>query len=269
LLDRASLRYRTVEVNNTDAEGRLVLADGVAFAKINLEADIILDMATLTGAQVYDRNIHAFRDRRYVIVEARYFFAQSVSTGKYHAAIMSNKQTWEKLVVQAGIESGDLAFPIPYCPELHFNEFVSVVADMKNSCAVSTDRQRKITRGEMTFLSMSVLLAGPNERAGLVRRSVYRVAIRIRYENNLDTRRYRWCCVFCKLNPRTISSSYYSPLSSEKTDFHLSHFHLISLSFFSYVVLLSFSRPLSILSPLTSIQDVHFSGKTQNLCGRA
>jgi probable aminopeptidase NPEPL1 len=35
-----------------DAEGRLVLADGVAFAKINLEADIILDMGTLTEAQV-------------------------------------------------------------------------------------------------------------------------------------------------------------------------------------------------------------------------
>lgn len=45
---------RTVEVNNTDAEGRLVLADGVFYARYNLNADIIVDMATLTGAQVSD-----------------------------------------------------------------------------------------------------------------------------------------------------------------------------------------------------------------------
>lgn len=41
-----------MEINNTDAEGRLVLADGVAYACKDLGADIILDMATLTGAQV-------------------------------------------------------------------------------------------------------------------------------------------------------------------------------------------------------------------------
>lgn len=47
-----SLLPRTVEINNTDAEGRLILADGVAYACKDLGADIILDMATLTGAQV-------------------------------------------------------------------------------------------------------------------------------------------------------------------------------------------------------------------------
>lgn len=41
-----------MEINNTDAEGRLVLADGVCFANKDLKANIILDMATLTGAQV-------------------------------------------------------------------------------------------------------------------------------------------------------------------------------------------------------------------------
>lgn len=35
----------------TDAEGRLVLGDGVAYASKDLKADIIIDMATLTGAQ--------------------------------------------------------------------------------------------------------------------------------------------------------------------------------------------------------------------------
>ena len=38
-----------VEINNTDAEGRLVLGDGVAYASKHLKPDVILDMATLTG----------------------------------------------------------------------------------------------------------------------------------------------------------------------------------------------------------------------------
>ena len=40
----------TVEVINTDAEGRLILADGLAYADINLDPDYLLDIATLTGA---------------------------------------------------------------------------------------------------------------------------------------------------------------------------------------------------------------------------
>lgn len=47
---------KTVEINNTDAEGRLVLADGVAYAAKDLSCDVILDMATLTGAQVTMRH---------------------------------------------------------------------------------------------------------------------------------------------------------------------------------------------------------------------
>ena len=45
----------TVEINNTDAEGRLVLGDGVAYARNNLKADWVVDMATLTGAQVREK----------------------------------------------------------------------------------------------------------------------------------------------------------------------------------------------------------------------
>lgn len=39
--------------------------------------------------------------------------------------------------MKAGSSSGDLTFPIPFCPEFHFPEFSSAVADMKNSVAVS------------------------------------------------------------------------------------------------------------------------------------
>ena len=41
---------RTVEVLNTDAEGRLVLADGLAYADAHLAPDFVVDIATLTGA---------------------------------------------------------------------------------------------------------------------------------------------------------------------------------------------------------------------------
>lgn len=50
---------------------------------------------------------------------------------------MTNSEPWEAKAVQAGRKSGDLLAPIVYCPELHFSEFASAVADMKNSAAVS------------------------------------------------------------------------------------------------------------------------------------
>lgn len=99
---------KTVEVNNTDAEGRLVLGDGVAYAKKDLKSEIIVDLATLTGAQ-------------------------KIATGKYHAAIVTNNEDYENLFIKAGKFSGDLLAPLPFTPELHFSEFKSDVADMKNS----------------------------------------------------------------------------------------------------------------------------------------
>ncbi|XP_033096251.1 probable aminopeptidase NPEPL1 isoform X2 [Anneissia japonica] len=107
---------RSVEINNTDAEGRLVLGDGVAYAVKDLKSDIILDMATLTGAQ-------------------------GISTGKYHSAVLTNTEQWEQATVKAGKNSGDLVFPLVYCPELHFSEFGSAVADMKNSVADRSNAQ--------------------------------------------------------------------------------------------------------------------------------
>ena len=44
---------------------------------------------------------------------------------------------WERRASIAGRKSGDLTFPLVYCPEFHFPEFNSSVADMKNSVAVS------------------------------------------------------------------------------------------------------------------------------------
>ncbi len=99
---------KSVEVNNTDAEGRLVLADGVSYAARVLGAGLVLDAATLTGAQL-------------------------VATGRLHAAIVSNDPSLEEDLVRAGRESGDLVHPLPFAPEFYRSEFKSPVADMRNS----------------------------------------------------------------------------------------------------------------------------------------
>lgn len=57
-------------------------------------------------------------------------------SGKFHGAVLTNNQDWEDASVSAGIVSGDLIHPLPFTPELHFSEFASAVADMKNSVAV-------------------------------------------------------------------------------------------------------------------------------------
>jgi probable aminopeptidase NPEPL1 len=49
--------------------------------------------------------------------------------------VLTNSEEWEVAGVKAGKNSGDLVFPIPFAPELHFSEFNSAVADMKNSVA--------------------------------------------------------------------------------------------------------------------------------------
>jgi probable aminopeptidase NPEPL1 len=99
---------KTVEINNTDAEGRLVLGDGVSYAARVLKADTILDAATLTGAQM-------------------------ISTGQMHSAIVSNDAKLERTTVEAGHASGDLAHPMLFAPELYKQELSSPVADMVNS----------------------------------------------------------------------------------------------------------------------------------------
>lgn len=104
------LSGRTCEINNTDAEGRLVLADGVAHATMKCEPmpNLVLDMATLTGAQL-------------------------VSTGKRHSSIVTNCEATEIRAIAAGKRSGDLVHPLIYCPEFLNDEFASKVADSKNS----------------------------------------------------------------------------------------------------------------------------------------
>ena len=110
------LSGRTVEINNTDAEGRLVLADGVAYASGTLGCDDVIDVATLTGAQM-------------------------IATGKNFAGVLSDDEAMERACVDAGRASGDLAHPLPYAPEFFTKEFGSKIADMKSSVKDRTNAQ--------------------------------------------------------------------------------------------------------------------------------
>jgi leucyl aminopeptidase len=78
---------KTVEVNNTDAEGRLILADALAYA-IELGAERIVDIATLTGAV-------------------------TIALGSTYAAIISNDDALAGEVIRAGTGSGELVWRLP------------------------------------------------------------------------------------------------------------------------------------------------------------
>lgn len=107
---------KTVEVINTDAEGRLVLADGVFHATNELPSkpDILIDMATLTGAQ-------------------------GVATGRKHAALYVSDENVELAFLRAGKVSGETCFPVLYCPEYHVTEYKTDVADMRNLMRVTNN----------------------------------------------------------------------------------------------------------------------------------
>lgn len=79
---------KTVEVLNTDAEGRLVLADGLAYAVKHLNPDYLVDIATLTGAA-------------------------SLGLGKQYAALYSRNHKWVKELREAGENSGDRVWHMP------------------------------------------------------------------------------------------------------------------------------------------------------------
>ncbi len=101
---------KTVEINNTDAEGRLALADAASYVARKYNPSVLIDAATLTGAQL-------------------------IATGKNHAGIVSNGGDLEALAIQSGHESGDHCLAMLWSPELLRAEFKSKVADMRNSVA--------------------------------------------------------------------------------------------------------------------------------------
>lgn len=96
---------KTAEIKNTDAEGRLILADALVYAS-RLKTDLILDFATLTGAAV-------------------------VSLGMNITALMGDDKTIEKLKT-AGEQCGEMMWPLPL-PKIYRAYIDSKIADIKNT----------------------------------------------------------------------------------------------------------------------------------------
>ncbi len=96
---------KTIEVINTDAEGRLILADAVAYAR-RLGATKIVDLATLTGAV-------------------------SIALGDVYVAILGNNQGWVDSVIAAGKKSGEKLWQLPLDKEYR-EQIKSEIADIKN-----------------------------------------------------------------------------------------------------------------------------------------
>lgn len=99
---------KTIEIDNTDAEGRLTLADALCYA-CELGVDEVIDIATLTGACV-------------------------VALGTHAAGIMGNDGTLVENIIDAGADYGEFIWELPTWDE-YFDSLKSEIADMKNSGA--------------------------------------------------------------------------------------------------------------------------------------
>ena len=100
------LNGKTVEVNNTDAEGRLILADALSYA-VELGADRLIDLATLTGAVI-------------------------VALGSTYAGLISNDDAFAAEVEGAAGRTGELAWRLPLHPE--YKELTKgTAADLTNA----------------------------------------------------------------------------------------------------------------------------------------
>jgi leucyl aminopeptidase len=97
---------KTIEVTNTDAEGRLVLADALWYAR-EQGATHVVDFATLTGAM-------------------------SLALGDQYSGLFANDDAWRDEIVAAGDASGDYVWPFPLHPR--YRRLIdSAFADMKNA----------------------------------------------------------------------------------------------------------------------------------------
>jgi len=103
------IKYRngkTVEIINTDAEGRLVMADGIIDA-VKAKADVIIDIATLTGAQI-------------------------LSLGHRTSGVMGAPDAMRDAVAYSAKQCGELFWPMPLPEELKAELKASTAADLAN-----------------------------------------------------------------------------------------------------------------------------------------
>ncbi len=101
----------TSEVKNTDAEGRLILADAICYAEKFYQPELIIDVATLTGACV-------------------------VALGHFFTGLFSNDYKISEFLKKTGENVGDYVWPMP-CSDRHAKGIESSVADVANIGASS------------------------------------------------------------------------------------------------------------------------------------
>lgn len=98
---------KTIEIGNTDAEGRLILADALAYIEDQYKPEIMIDLATLTGACV-------------------------VALGYYSMGLLTKDERLSKELQQAGDLSGDKAWPLPMYEE--FQDWMDgTISDLNNN----------------------------------------------------------------------------------------------------------------------------------------
>ena len=97
---------QTIEVQNTDAEGRLVLCDVLWYAQEHYKPTAIVDLATLTGAIV-------------------------IGLGHHHAGLFTNNDKLSDQLTQAGMTEGERVWRLPLGPE-YDKQLKSKFADMRN-----------------------------------------------------------------------------------------------------------------------------------------
>jgi leucyl aminopeptidase len=97
---------QTIEILNTDAEGRLVLADLIWYAQAHLQPKLIVTLATLTGAIL-------------------------VALGKENAGLFSNDDTLAAQITEAGLDTGETAWRLPLSKKYN-KQLDSKLADVKN-----------------------------------------------------------------------------------------------------------------------------------------
>jgi leucyl aminopeptidase len=103
----------TAEVKNTDAEGRLVLADALSYAVKNYKIDGIISLATLTGSCAY-------------------------ALGPFFCGLMSQNDALAAQVFTAASRSGDRAWPLPF----HDDYKVAIKSDIADLCNIGQDKYR-------------------------------------------------------------------------------------------------------------------------------
>jgi leucyl aminopeptidase len=110
---------KTVEILDTEAEGRLVLADGIAYAVKNLSPDYIIDIATLTGAA-------------------------TLGLGRQHAAMYTRDEALARDFYEAGERSGDRVWHMPLVDDYQ-QALESPIADLSHITS-----KKKFSAGSIT-----------------------------------------------------------------------------------------------------------------------